>query len=165
MTGSGPPVVTGLDLPADAAGGSVELLYDLYARPDAPIGGQVFMLAAAGNGCGRPSSGLMLLEVPGKCLEGPPFWRYVIELTTCLTATVNPPGEAVAHLQHLAFGASPAQIDAFPELRRIAFVQGTDLLYAGRLTAEKGADRLAAACAEVSGVRLSIAAPTTNTQP
>jgi len=234
MTGSGPPVVTGLDLPADAAGGSVELLYDLYARTDAPIGGQVFMLAAAGNGCGRPSSGLMLLEVPGKCLDGPPFWRYVTELTTCLTATVNPPGEAVAHLQHLAFGASPALIDAFPELRRIALVHGADLLfaeahptqlrvlhhvadaaaaivvptaamadrlrrlaphldparvvhipwglpdqllnvppppprqrtdgelrllYAGRLTAEKGADRLAAACAEVSGVRLSIAAP------
>jgi glycosyltransferase involved in cell wall biosynthesis len=167
-------------------------------------------------------------------------WRYVTELTTCLTATVNPPGGAVAHLQHLAFGASLALIDAFPELRRIALVHGTDLLfaeahptqlrvlqhvvdaaaaivvpttamadrlrrlaphldpahvvhipwgvpdqllnapplpprqrtdgklrllYAGRLTAEKGADGLAAACAEVSGVRLSIAAPTTNTQP
>jgi hypothetical protein len=33
---------------------------------------------------------------------------------------MNLPGEAVAHLQHLAFGASPALIDAFPELRRIA---------------------------------------------
>ncbi len=234
MTVSGPPVVTGLDLPADAAGGSVELLYDLYARPDAPIGGQVFMLAAAGNSCSRPSSGLTLLDVPGKCLEGTPFWRYVTDLTTCLTATVNPPGGAVVHLQHLAFGASPALIDAFPELRRIALVHGTDLLfaqahptqlrvlhhvvdaaaaivvptaamadrlrrlaphldpahmvhipwgipdqllntppppprqrtdgelrllYAGRLTAEKGAEELAAACAEVPGVRLSIAAP------
>jgi hypothetical protein len=125
MTVSGPPVVTGLDLPADTAGGSVELLYDLYAQPDAPIGGQVFMLAAAGNGCSRPSSGLTLLDVPGKCLEGPPFWRYVTELTTCLTATVNPPDGAVVHLQHLAFGASPALIDAFPELRRIALVHGT----------------------------------------
>jgi glycosyltransferase involved in cell wall biosynthesis len=137
-------------------------------------------------------------------------------------------------LQHLAFGASPALIGAFPELRRIALVHGTDLLfaqahptqlrvlhhvvdaaaaivvptaamadrlrrlaphldpahvvhipwgipgqllnappppprqradgelrllYAGRLTVEKGADGLAAACAEVPGVRLSIAAP------
>jgi glycosyltransferase involved in cell wall biosynthesis len=234
MTVSGPPVVTGLDLPADAAGGSVELLYDLYARPDAPIGGQVFMLAPAGNSCSRPSSRLTLLDVPGKCLEGPSFWRYVTELTPCLTATVNPPVGAVVHLQHLAFGAAPALIDAFPELRRIALVHGTDLLfaqahptqlrvlhqvveavvaivvptaamadrlrhlaphldparvvhipwgvpdqlldgpplpprqradgklrllYAGRLTAEKGADGLAAACAEVPGVHLSIAAP------
>ncbi len=234
MTVSGPPVVTGLDLPADAAGGSVELLYDLYARPDAPIGGQVFMLAATGNGCSRPSSGLTLLDVPGKCLAGPPFWRYVSELTTCLTATIVPPDGAVVHLQHLAFGASPALIDAFPKLRRIALVHGTDLLfalthptqrrvlqhvvdaaaaivvptaamadrlrrlaphldparvvhipwgipdqlinappppprqrtgdelrllYAGRLTAEKGAEGLAATCAKVPGVHLSVAAP------
>ncbi|MGH3773900.1 MAG: glycosyltransferase [Pseudonocardiaceae bacterium] len=234
MTVSGPPVVTGLDLPADAAGGSVELLYDLYARPDVPIGAQVFMLPPAGNGCSRPLSGLTLLNVPGKCLEGPPFWRYVTELTTCMTATVNPPGGAVVHLQHLAFGASPALLNAFPELPRIALIHGTDLLfaeayltqlqvlqhvvdaaaaivvptaamadrlrrlaphldparvthipwgvpdqlldvppmpprqrtdgklrllYAGRLTAEKGAAGLVTACAEVPGVHLSIAAP------
>lgn len=234
MTVSGPPVVTGLDLPADAAGGSVELLHDLYARPDAPIGGQVFMLPPAGNGCSRPSSGLTLLDVPGKCLEGPLFWRYVTELTGCLTNTVNPPSGTVMHLQHLAFGASPALLNAFPNLRRIALTHGTDLLlaeahptqlrvlqhvveavaaivvptaamadrlrrlaphldparvvhipwgvpaqlldapptpprqrtdgelrllYAGRLTAEKGAAGLAAACAEVPGIHLSIAAP------
>ena len=98
MTVSGPPVVTGLDLPADAVGGSVELLYDLYARPDAPIGGQVFMLVAAGNGCNRPSSELTLLDVPGKCLDGPQFWRYVTELTTCLATAVSPSGGAVVHL-------------------------------------------------------------------
>lgn len=49
MTVSGPPVVTGLDLPADAAGGSVELLYDLYARPEAPLRGRAFMLAPRGT--------------------------------------------------------------------------------------------------------------------
>lgn len=130
MTVSGPPVITGLDLPADAAGGSVELLYDLYAGPGAPIGGQVFMLPAAGHGCRRPSSGLTLLDVPGKCLEGPPFWRYVTALAACLVSTVEPPDGAVVHLQHLAFGASPALVDAFPELRRIALVHGTDLLFA-----------------------------------
>jgi dCTP deaminase len=32
----------------------------------------------------------------------------ITELTTCLIATVNPPGGAVVHLQHLAFGASPS---------------------------------------------------------
>ncbi len=240
MTVAGPPVVTGLDLPTDAPGGSVELLYDLYARPDAPIGGQVYMLAAAGNGYRRPSSGLTLLDVPGKCLEGPPFWRYVAELTTCLTAMVKPSDGAVAHLQHLAFGASPALIDAFPELRRIALVHGTDLLfaqahptqlrvlhhvvdaaaaivvptaamadrlrrlaphldparvvhipwgvpdqllktppppprrrtdgelrllYAGRLTAEKGADGLAAACARYPACTCPSPPPSTNTQP
>lgn len=192
------------------------------------------MLPPAGNGCSRPLSGLTLLNVPGKCLEGPPFWRYVTELTTWLTATVNPPGGAVVHLQHLAFGASPALLNAFPKLRRIALIHGTDLLfaeayptqlqvlrhlveaaaaivvptaamadrlrrlapyldparvvhipwgvpdqlldvppmptrqrtdgklrllYAGRLTAEKGAAGLVAACAEVPGVHLSIAAP------
>lgn len=172
--------------------------------------------------------------MPGKCLEDPPFWRYVSQLTLCLTTTMNPPGGAVTHLQHLAFGATPALIGAFPGLRRIALVHGTDLLfaqthptqlrvlhhvvdaadaivvptiamadqlhrlaphldpsrmvhipwgipdqllntppppprqrddgtlrllYAGRLTVEKGADVLAIVCAQVPDVHLSIAAP------
>lgn len=234
------PVVTGLDLAADAPGGSVELLYDLYARPGAPLGGQggqVFMLTPADRSedkaSARTAATLTLLDVPGKSVEGPPFWRYVDALTTALTAAVTVPKGAVAHLQHLAFGASPALVAAFPNLRRIALVHGTDLLYAethptqlhvlhrvvqaatriviptvamadrlrllaprlsserlvhipwgipdriltspppprprpddnlrllyaGRLTAEKGGAELVTACVSQPGVRLSIAAP------
>jgi glycosyltransferase involved in cell wall biosynthesis len=129
------PVITGLDLPADAPGGSVELLYDLYACRGAPLGGrdgQVFMLPPAGGGPGRDATALTLLDVPGKSVDGPPFWRYVGALTAAMTAAAAVPEGAVVHLQHLAFGASPALIGAFPGLPRIALVHGTDLLYAER---------------------------------
>jgi glycosyltransferase involved in cell wall biosynthesis len=227
-----PPVITGLDLPAGSPGGSVELLRDLYAGPSAPLPGQAFMLAPQHHPA-QPTAGLVLLTVAGKCADGPPFWRYVAALTCALTAAVTPADGAVAHLQHLAFGASPALVSAYPRLRRIALVHGTDLLaaetsqtqlgvlhrvtaaasaivvpttamasrlrrlaphlpasriihipwgipdqllvrspagprqpagdlrllYAGRLTTEKGAGRLIAACAAASGIQLSIAGP------
>ena len=234
------PVITALDLPADAPGGSVELLYDLYGRPGAPLGGrggQVFMLPPADSpavgGLGRDASGLTLLDVPGKSVEGPSFWRYAAALAEAMTAAAALPEGAVAHLQHLAFGGSPALIRAFPDVPRIALVHGTDLLhaensstqsevlnlvaraatrivvptaamadrlgclaphlsprlvvhipwgipdelltapppprprpdgnlrllYAGRLTAEKGSRELVTACTSLLGVRLSVAAP------
>src|SRR5882724_5915974 len=229
-----PPVVTGLDLPADAAGGSVELFYDLYAAPGAPLRGQAFMLRPAGSGPRRPSDRLTLLDGSGKCVNGTSFQRYVTTLAESIAAAIQPPEKAVAHLQHLAFGASPALIAAFPGMTRIALVHGTDLLfaqehptqrhilqqvvaaaaaivvptaamadhlarlapqldparvvnipwgvpdqllhaaqpaadrrpdgylrllYAGRLTAEKGTSQLITACQQVPGIRLSIAAP------
>src|ERR1700680_1385924 len=100
-----PPVVTGLDLPADAPGGSVELFYDLYAAPGAPLSGQAFMLCPAAAGPRRPSDRLTLLDGPGKCMDGAPFRRYVAALTEGIAAAIRPPDGAVAHLQHLAFGA------------------------------------------------------------
>ena len=228
------PVITGLDLPANAAGGSVELFYDLYAAPAAALPAQAFMLAPAGAGTARPAgSGLKVATVGGKCLDGPPFRRYITALATAISAALTPQDGAVLHLQHLTFGASPALLTAFPDLPAIALVHGTDLLhaaehptqrrvlaqvtrtatvivvpttamadhlrrlapdldprrvahipwgipdrllatpppprprhdgvlrllYAGRLTAEKGAGPLIAACADVPGIRLSIAAP------
>jgi len=87
------------------------------------------MLARAGDTATR-SGELALLTAPGKCAEGPQFWQYVAGLTCALSAAFIPPGDAVAHLQHLTFGASPALIGAFPRLRRIALVHGTDLLAA-----------------------------------
>jgi glycosyltransferase involved in cell wall biosynthesis len=233
VTGSiSPPVITGLDLPAGSPGGSVELLHDLYARQSAPLAGNVFMLAPEAAAA-APPQGLSLLTVRGKCADGPEFWQYVAGLTSAVSAAVNPADGSVAHLQHLAFGASPALISAFPKLRRIALVHGTDLLaaetsrtqlhvlhrviaaasaivvptlamadrvrsiapylpacqlvhipwgipdqlltapparkprpgdelrllYAGRLSAEKGAAGLIEACAAVSGIRLSVTAP------
>jgi glycosyltransferase involved in cell wall biosynthesis len=229
-----PPVVTGLDLPADAPGGSVELFYDLYAAPGAPLRGQAFMLRPATSGPRRPSDQLTLLDGSGKCVGGTPFRRYVTTLAESIAVAIRPPEGAVAHLQHLAFGASPALIAAFPGMTRIALVHGTDLLfaqehptqrhvlqqvtaaaaaivvptaamadhlarlapqldparvvnipwgvpdqllhaqqpparrtpggdlrllYAGRLTAEKGTSQLITACQRVPGIRLSIAAP------
>jgi glycosyltransferase involved in cell wall biosynthesis len=229
---SAPPVITGLDLPAGSPGGSVELLHDLYIGPSAPLAAQVFMLAPAGD-TATHSCDPALLTVPGKCADGPQFWRYVADLTCALSAAFTTPGEAVTHLQHLAFGASPALIGAFPRLRRIALVHGTDLLaaetsqtqlhvlhrviaaasaivvpttamadrlrrldphlpasrlmhipwgipdhlltsvpsrmpgrdgnlrllYAGRLTAEKGAAELITTCSAIGSIQLSIASP------
>jgi glycosyltransferase involved in cell wall biosynthesis len=232
VTRATPPVVTGVDLPAGSPGGSVELLRDLYTGPAAPLAGHAFMLAAEGSTPARGQDAT-LLTVEGKCADGPRFWRYVASLTAALLAAVTPADGAVAHLQHLTYGASPALISAFPRLRRIALVHGTDLLaaqasqtqlhvlhrvlsaasaivvptaamaarlrqlapylparqlahipwgipdqllpvpaarewmpdgelrllYAGRLSAEKGADSLFRACAAIDGIRLSVTAP------
>src|ERR1700689_822634 len=125
-----PPVVTGLDLPADAPGGSVELFYDLYATPGARLRGQAFMLRPTASGFHRPSGQLRLLNDPGKCVDGTSFRHYVSALAESIAATISPPEGAVAHLQHLAFGASPALIAAFPRMTKIALVHGTDLLFA-----------------------------------
>jgi glycosyltransferase involved in cell wall biosynthesis len=192
------------------------------------------MLAPPGR---RPAvpAGLDLLAVGGKCLDGPAFGHYVAALRKALTATLDPAGISVLHLQHLAFGATPALLRALPQHPRIALVHGTDLLfaemhrdqlqilretsrfadaivvptgamadrlmrlapqtdrrkiehipwgipdrllaaptparphhrpgqalrllYAGRLTAEKGGEHLAKALAAVRGIELSIAAP------
>lgn len=229
------PVITGLDLPADAPGGSVELLYDLYCGPAAPLPAQVFMLPPSGGPVpGRDWRGLVLLDVPGKSVDGAAFGEYARGLAAAVAARlVRGPG-AVLHLQHLAFGASPALLAAFGQLPALALVHGTDLLlaeahatqarvlrevasaaarvvvptvamadrlrqlvpgldiqrvehvpwgipaalldrpsaprtaapgaelrllYAGRLTTEKGGRQLVEACANLPGVRLSIAAP------
>jgi glycosyltransferase involved in cell wall biosynthesis len=126
------PVITGLDLPADAPGGSVELLYDLYASPGAPLTGRVFMLPPSADPAitGRDTRSLTLLDVPGKSVDGAPFNTYVSALAATLAAAITPPDGAIMHLQHLAFGASPALLHAFPRLQAIALVHGTDLLYA-----------------------------------
>jgi glycosyltransferase involved in cell wall biosynthesis len=234
VTAEAPYIVTGLDLPADAPGGSVELVHDLYTTANAPLRGWAFMLRPDGTGSPRHDAELALLDVPGKCLDGAKFWRYTAVLTKAIASAARASSDAVVHLQHLAFGASPALISAYPRLPQIALVHGTDLLfadthptqrqvlhrviaaasaivvptvamadrltgvapdldltrvvhipwgipdqlldaeptrswtttgetlrllYAGRVTAEKGAARLIAACQLVPGVRLSIAAP------
>ncbi|MBO0515771.1 glycosyltransferase family 4 protein, partial [Streptomyces beijiangensis] len=175
-----------------------------------------------------------LLTVPGKCLEGAAFSRYVATLRRALITAIDPAQIGVLHLQHLTFGATPALIRALPTHPRIALVHGTDLifaeahrdqlqvlretaraadaivvptgamadhlqklapqanrrkivhipwgipdhlltnppprpartpsshlrlLYAGRLTAEKGAEHLITSLAPVPGIELSIAAP------
>ena len=127
-----PEVVTGLDLPAGSPGGSVELLYDLYAGPSAALFAQTFMLAGDPDEVlARPAGPrLHTLPVTGKCLEGPPFWRYVDALAAALRSVIHAPSGAVIHLQHLAFGAAPALLRAFPGHRYLALIHGTDLLSA-----------------------------------
>ncbi|WP_411146355.1 glycosyltransferase family 4 protein [Streptomyces sp. x-80] len=229
----GPLAATFLDLPAGSPGGSVELFLDLYTGQRPLIPAKAFMLAPAGVRPRLPA-GLELLPVTGKCLEGPAFGRYVTALRKSLTAVLDPARISVLHLQHLAFGATPALMRALPAHPRIALVHGTDLLfaeahrdqlqtlretaraadaivvptgamadhltrlapqtdrrkitqipwgipdrlltspparpprtsmshlrllYAGRLTAEKGAEALVKSLARVQGVELSIAAP------
>ncbi len=125
----GPLVATALDLPAGSPGGSVELFLDLYTGPQPLIPGRAFMLAPAGPRRCVPA-GLDLLAVAGKCLEGPAFSVYVGALQRSLAAVVDPSRIDLLHLQHLAFGASPALLRALPRHPRIALVHGTDLLFA-----------------------------------
>ncbi|MDX3099992.1 glycosyltransferase family 4 protein [Nonomuraea angiospora] len=223
------PVVTALDLPAGSPGGSVELLNDLYGGAIPRISARLFML----HSNRPPEPPIETLKIYGKCLTGHRFWAYVDALKTALTALVDPDDVAVTHLQHLAFGATPALLRTLPEHPSIALVHGTDLLvaasnstqcqvlrqsahrvtaivvptpamarrlrslapetniakihhipwgipdhllhqpltpplaqdrpfrllYAGRLTAEKGVETLAATCAQSKHMTLSIAAP------
>ncbi|MCX4617937.1 glycosyltransferase family 4 protein [Streptomyces sp. RLB1-33] len=126
---SGPRAATFLDLPVGSPGGSVELFLDLYTGEKPLIPARAFMLAPAGVRPHLPA-GLELLSVTGKCLEGPAFSRYVATLRTSLTAVLDTAQISVLHLQHLAFGATPALMRAFPVHPRIALVHGTDLLFA-----------------------------------
>ncbi|RLU80154.1 glycosyltransferase [Streptomyces griseocarneus] len=129
MNPAGPLVATALDLPAGSPGGSVELFLDLYTGPRPLIPARAFMLAPTGRSPHRPT-GLGLLPVVGKCLEGPAFRHYVTALQRALTEAIDPDTVGVLHLQHLAFGAAPALARALPEHPRIALVHGTDLLFA-----------------------------------
>ncbi|AYC39398.1 MULTISPECIES: glycosyltransferase family 4 protein [Streptomyces] len=124
-----PRVATVLDLPFGSAGGSVELFLDLYTGEDPLVPARAFMLAPQAPPPHVPS-GLELLTVPGKCLAGPPFTAYVNALRRALTQGINPASIDVLHLQHLAFGGTPALIRALPARPRIALVHGTDLLFA-----------------------------------
>ncbi|WP_242903470.1 glycosyltransferase family 4 protein [Actinomadura terrae] len=117
-------VITGVDLPPDSPGGSVELLRDLYLGPGRPIEADVFMLGDSGGA--DPA----LLDVKGKCLDGPDFWRYVDDLAGAVRRRFGPAEHGVLHLQHLAFGATPALLRAFPGRPGLALVHGTDLLFA-----------------------------------
>ncbi|MEU7897408.1 glycosyltransferase family 4 protein [Nonomuraea sp. NPDC049152] len=122
-------VLTALDLPAASPGGSVELLFDLYAGIPPLIDAQVFMLTPATPRTDVPA-GVNLLSVGGKCLDGPRFWAYVERLRYALAAQIDPRDVGVVHLQHLAFGATAALIRLLPRHPHLALVHGTDLLLA-----------------------------------
>ena len=126
---STPQVATFLDLPAGSPGGSVELFLDLYTGPTPLIPARAFMLQPPGTRHAL-SDGLDLLAVGGKCLDGPAFSHYVTSLRKALAAAIDPAAIGVLHLQHLAFGATPALLRALPRHPRIALVHGTDLLFA-----------------------------------
>ncbi|MEC3891824.1 glycosyltransferase family 4 protein [Nocardiopsis sp. LDBS1602] len=119
-------ILTGIDLPATAPGGSVELLHDLYTIPEGPLTdlSWAWMLGP------QPLSGrkVALLDGAGKCVQGPPFRHYVAHLADQLRNVAPTPD--VLHLHHLAFGASPAMLQAFPTIPALALIHGTDLLYA-----------------------------------
>ncbi|GGY67052.1 glycosyltransferase family 4 protein [Streptomyces xanthochromogenes] len=124
-----PTVATALDLPFPSPGGSVELFLDLYTGPQPLIPARAFMLASTGPRRRTPH-GLDLLAIDGKCLTGPAFSRYVSDLRHALVSAIDPAQVSVLHLHHLAFGATPALLSALPAPPRIAFVHGTDLLFA-----------------------------------
>lgn len=123
-------VLTGIDLPFGTPGGSVELLRDLYLGSPPLIPSDVFMLAPSDAAASVPADGPALLCVDGKTLDGPGFWTYADKLRVAITERFSAVHYDVMHLQHLAFGATPALQRAFPELPQIAIVHGTDLLFA-----------------------------------
>ncbi|MFF5204981.1 glycosyltransferase family 4 protein [Streptosporangium sp. NPDC000396] len=145
--------ITGVDLPVGSPGGSVELLKDLYLAPGRPVPADVFMLAAHEGppDTDRPA----LLKVDGKCLDGQGFWRYVADLTAAIRHRFAPEDYGILHLQHLAFGATPALLRAFPRHPSLAFVHGTDLLFAVDNPTQREVLGEAAAAADV------VVAPTT----
>lgn len=120
---------TVLDLPFGSAGGSVELFLDLYTGADPLVPAHAFMLAPHAAHPPVPEP-LQLVAVPGKCHSGPPFTAYVHALRRALAQRLDPAGADVLHLQHLAFGGTPALMRALPAHPRIALVHGTDLLFA-----------------------------------
>jgi CubicO group peptidase (beta-lactamase class C family) len=124
-----PRVATVLDLPAGSPGGSVELFLDLYIGTPPLIDANAFMLQPTTE---RPlaPTGINLLTVSGKCVEGPRFRQYVDRLTHALIEHIDPDTVDVVHLQHLAFGGTPALRAALPHHPQIALVHGTDLLFA-----------------------------------
>ncbi|MET8139674.1 glycosyltransferase family 4 protein [Sphaerisporangium sp. NPDC005288] len=120
-------ILTGVDLPLGSPGGSVELLWDLYLRDDAPLEADVFMLAGAGTPSPR---GPVLLDVTGKQLQGDGFWAYVKDLALAIERRFPSSAYDLLHLQHLTFGATPALLRAFPDHPHVALVHGTDLIFA-----------------------------------
>jgi glycosyltransferase involved in cell wall biosynthesis len=149
-------VLTGIDLPPGSPGGSVELLRDLYLAADRPIPANVFMLADSGgppwgtaSGPDASYPGPVALNVPGKQVGGPGFWRYVDDLAEAIGQRFRPEDHHVVHLQHLAFGATPALLRAFPDHPHIALVHGTDLLFAADHPTQREVLREAAAAASV----------------
>jgi len=122
-------VVTGIDLPYGTPGGSVELLRDLYLGPSPLLAAQVFMLDPGNLASRVPDGGPVLLPVDGKSLDGPDFWTYVDRLIAAVRQRLAGDYDVV-HLQHLAFGATPALQRVFADLPQVAVVHGTDLLYA-----------------------------------
>ncbi|MEV4170145.1 glycosyltransferase family 4 protein [Nonomuraea sp. NPDC049709] len=120
------PIVTALDLPAGSPGGSVELLHDLYGGTEPLIPARLFMLHS--DQPARPP--IEPLEVDGKCLTGHRFWTYIHALSSALATLIKPNDVAITHLQHLAFGATPALLHTLPKHPSIALVHGTDLLTA-----------------------------------
>ncbi|MEU4511804.1 glycosyltransferase family 4 protein [Nonomuraea wenchangensis] len=144
------PVLTALDMPAASPGGSIELLYDLYTGLTPLVDATVFMLPGDPPPPRLPA-GVRLVNVPGKCLDGGPFWGYVNRLRDALAAAVDPATVEVVHLQHLTFGATPALLDLLPDHPALALVHGTDLLVAATNSTQRRvlADTVAASRAIV----------------
>lgn len=122
--------ITGIDLPYGTAGGSVELLRDLYLGTPPCIPSDAFMLAPAAADVVAPKGGPVLLSVEGKSLDGTNFWAYADKLSVAIEARFAANHYDVVHLQHLTFGATPALQRTFPDLPQVAIVHGTDLLFA-----------------------------------
>ncbi|MGC4808464.1 glycosyltransferase family 4 protein [Micromonospora sp. DT233] len=94
------------------------------------------MLTAADGHPAAPEGGPVVLPVAGKALDGAAFWSYTAALSAALRERFAAADYHVVHLQHLAFGATPALQHAFPHLPQVAIVHGTDLLYAETYAAQ-----------------------------
>lgn len=121
-------VLSGLDVPADSLGGSIELFRDLYLGPFAYFAGEFFMMKPL-NQTDIPRK-IRLVDLDRPTLSGPQFYNYVREMSRRLTGMYANQNFDVLHLHHGAFGASRALLLAFPAVPSLLFIHGTDILCA-----------------------------------
>ena len=122
-------VVTGIDLPFGTPSGSMRLLEDIYITGPLRHRTTTFTLPADHGSRSRISN--VKWVNPYRVVDSVDRDGYIRTLSDLVAQQVNRAPDIV-HVQHLAFGMTPALLMAFDDTPTIAFCHGTDLLAASR---------------------------------
>ena len=122
-------VVTGIDLPFGTPSGSMRLLEEIYIFGPLRQRTTTFTLPARHGSRSRTQN--VKWVNPDQVVYSVDRDRYIRALSDLVARQVNSEPDIV-HLQHLAFGMTPALLMAFDRTPAIAFCHGTDLLAAIR---------------------------------
>ena len=122
-------VVTGVNLPFGTPSGSMRLLEDIYITGPLRQRTTTFTLPARHGSISRPRN--VKWVNPDQMVYSIDRDRYIRTLSDLVAQQVNRAPDIV-HVQHLAFGMTPALLMAFDHAPTIAFCHGTDLLAAIR---------------------------------
>ena len=120
-------VVTGIDLPFGTPSGSMRLLEDIYIAGPLRHRTTTFTLPPR-HGLRTRTRNVKWVN-PDQVLYSVDRDRYIRTLSNLVAQQVNRAPDIV-HVQHLAFGMTPALLMAFDHTPTIAFCHGTDLLAA-----------------------------------